>query len=38
MAQKSMKLMSKGLHRCADVVGMIMAQFQGSHQEMGGSH
>jgi hypothetical protein len=27
MAQRSVKLMSKGLHRCADVVGMIMAQL-----------
>ncbi len=23
----SVKLMSKGLHRCADIVGMIMAQL-----------
>ncbi len=27
MAQRSVKLMSKGLHRCADIVGMIMAQL-----------
>ena len=27
MAQRSVKLMSKGLHRCADVVGMIMTQL-----------
>jgi hypothetical protein len=27
MAQRSMKLMSKGLHRCADVIGMTMAQL-----------
>jgi hypothetical protein len=26
MAQRSVKLMSKGLHRCADIVGMVMAQ------------
>jgi hypothetical protein len=27
MAQRSVKLMSKSLHRCADIVGMIMAQL-----------
>jgi hypothetical protein len=27
MAQRSVKLMSKGLHRCADIVGMIMVQL-----------
>jgi hypothetical protein len=27
MAQRSGKLMNKGLHRCADIVGMIMAQL-----------
>jgi hypothetical protein len=27
MAQRSVKLMSKVLHRCADIVGMIMAQL-----------
>jgi hypothetical protein len=27
MAQRSVKLMIKGLHRCADIVGMIMAQL-----------
>jgi hypothetical protein len=27
MAQRLVKLMSKGLHRCADVTGMIMAQL-----------
>jgi hypothetical protein len=27
MAQRSVKLMSKGLHRCAEVVGMTMAQL-----------
>jgi hypothetical protein len=27
MAQRSVKLMRKGLHRCADIVGMIMAQL-----------
>jgi hypothetical protein len=26
MAQRSVKLMGKGLHRCADIVGMVMAQ------------
>jgi hypothetical protein len=26
MAQRSVKLMEKGLHRCADIVGMVMAQ------------
>ncbi len=26
-AQRSVKLMSKGLHRCADIVGMIMMQL-----------
>ncbi len=26
MAQRSVKLMGKGLHQCADIVGMVMAQ------------
>ena len=26
MAQRSVELMGKGLHRCADIVGMVMAQ------------
>jgi hypothetical protein len=26
MAQRSVRLMGKGLHRCADIVGMVMAQ------------
>ena len=26
MAQRSVKLMGKGLHRCADIFGMVMAQ------------
>jgi hypothetical protein len=26
IAQRSVKLMGKGLHRCADIVGMVMAQ------------
>jgi hypothetical protein len=26
MAQRLVKLMGKGLHRCTDVVGMVMAQ------------
>ncbi len=26
MAQKLVKLMGKGLHRCTDIVGMVMAQ------------
>jgi hypothetical protein len=26
MAQRLVKLMGKGLHRCADIVGMVMAQ------------
>jgi hypothetical protein len=25
-AQMSIKLMSKGIHRCADIIGMVMAQ------------
>jgi hypothetical protein len=27
MAQRSVKLMSKGLHRCTDIVGMIMTHM-----------
>ncbi len=27
MAQRSVKLMSEGLHRCVDIVGMIMVQL-----------
>jgi hypothetical protein len=27
MVQRSVKLMSKGLHRCADIIGMIMVQL-----------
>jgi hypothetical protein len=27
MVQRSVKLMGKGLHRCADIVGMVMAQL-----------
>ena len=26
MVQRSVKLMGKGLHRCADIFGMVMAQ------------
>ncbi len=26
MAQRLVKLMGKGLHRCADIIGMVMAQ------------
>jgi hypothetical protein len=26
MVQRSVKLMGKGLHRCADILGMVMAQ------------
>jgi hypothetical protein len=26
MAQRSVKLMGKGLHRCPDIIGMVMAQ------------
>ena len=26
MAQRSVKLMGKGLHRCADIIGVVMAQ------------
>ena len=26
MAQRMVKLMGKGLHRCADIVGMVMVQ------------
>ncbi len=40
MAQRSVKLMSKGLHRCADIVGMIMVQLsmKAGIKKWGGSH
>ncbi len=31
MAQRLVKLMGKGLQRCADIVGMVMAQVSGRH-------